>query len=583
MDPSDSIFVFEISLEDLKSYVTCTKFRIICQFQDVFKVQLRNPNEVYAASIISKKKGKRKKCRIGVAPKFVVPCQAAMVVTKVDSLISLMRQYPIELILWSKDESCALGLSEIPWNPLFIKYLQHPDRTNLPPKSFKDKYEVFDEYTSRRMAVVTLNIKVTQLKDIPQEILTPELHVVSKSDVTTETMFNAENTGTIKTIYSGGKYNFHKHSKDKNKSKVEVPTTPELKEKKLKQEVTQLKEDTDKDVNVPQQMSVVKSTGIVEKSIASLVRSQSDLDSCKHIALRKSKSYSAIDVKERLNTLNYIFRELNPPLRNTQFRNQVYWVEYFTVQKDSPTEIKDSVKTSLSLGPSDMQSTISEKTAQSPKSYFKFKVCGSACKIEGVDKNPCFENICSTDLPLEAARLINLRKCTETVECNNKRERGSLLPVDKPLFLKMPKATYEKVEEIQGGVEAKMKLGDDPCYCTCECRFGFVKRSTFCKVCGGFEKVGEDIAEITTDPFPCPIYYNLDQKKKKKDDGTSAVERSKKTKVAKDESEIEKGERKAKMKKKVDDRFKFNYGYKGIRMYLKWYYFELILSLDVNC
>lgn len=567
MASSDSIFLFEISLEDLKSYVSCTKFRIKCQFQDVFKVQLRNPNELYAESIISKKKGKRKKCRTAVAPKCVVPCQSAMVITNVESLISLMRQYPIELILWSKDKSCALGLSEIPWNPLFIKYLQHPDREHLPSKSFRDKYDVFDEYTSRRMAVVTLNIKLTLLKDIPQGIPVPGLHGAA-SDGTTQSMFTSENTGTIKTIYSGSKYNLRKNTKDKNKSKEDNPTTTTPREEILLQEVTQLKEDADKD-DISQQISITKSTRTVEKSIASLVRSQSDLDSSKLISIRKSKSYSSIEVRKRLDKLNYIFGELNTPLRSAPLRNQMYWVEYFTVQKDSPTVTKSSVSPSLS----DMKTTASERTAQSPKSYFKFKVCGSACKIEGVDKNPCFENICSTDLPLEAARLINLRKCTDVVQCDDKRERGSLLPEDKPLFLKMPKATYEQVEEVEGAVEAKMKLGDDPCYCTCECRFGFVKRSTFCKVCGGFEKVGEDIAEITTDPFPCPIYYNLDQKKKKKEDGTLPTERSKKTKLAKDESETEKGETKGKKKKIVDDRFKFNYGYKGIRTYLKKFYF----------
>lgn len=499
-------------------------------------------------------------------PKSVVPCQSAMVVTDVESLISLMRQYPIELILWSKDNSCALGLSEIPWNPLFIKYLQHPDREHLPSKSFKDKYDVFDEYTSRRMAVVTLNIKLMQLNNIPQGIIMSGLHG-ARSDDTSGTMLT-ENTGTIKTIYSGGKYNYCNYSKDKNKSKAENPTTTTPKDIKPKQEVTQVKEDTDKD-DVTQEISIIKSTEKVEKSIASLVRSQSDLDSSKHIALRKSKSYSALEVKERLDRLNYIFGELNAPMRNAPLRNQVYWVEYLTVKTDSPMEMKNSAKSSISPAPSEVQTTTSERTGQSPKGYFKFKVCGSACKIEGVDKNPCFENICSTDLPLEAARLINLRKCTSIVECHNKKERGSLLPEDKPIFLKMPEAIYEKVEKIEGGVDAKMKLADDPCYCTCECRFGFVKRSTFCKVCGGFEKVGEDIAEITTDPFPCPIYYNLDQKKKKKEDGTLPTERSKKTKPVKEETETEKGETKGKKKKIVDDRFKFNYGYKGIRMYFK--------------
>ncbi|XP_026329338.1 uncharacterized protein LOC113237212 isoform X2 [Hyposmocoma kahamanoa] len=556
MASSDSIFLFEITLEDLKSYTTCTKLRIKCQFQDIFTVQLKNPNELYAESLISKKKGKRKKCRLGAASNYVVPCQAAMVVTNVESLVSLMRQYPIELILWSKDESCALGLSEIPWNPSFIKYLQHPDRIHLPSKSFKNKYDVFDEYTSRRMAVVTLNIKLTQLNDVPQKTLTSGV----RSDVTNETMLSVENTGTIKTVYSGGKNNFSKYCNDKIvliKEENPIPITP--KEKKLKQEVTQLEKDTDKD-DVSLQTCVTKRSGKAEKSIASLVRSQSDLDYNKHIVLRKS--YSAIEIKERLNVLNHIFGELNAPMRGAPTRNQVYWVEYCTVEKGSAIEIKNSVKSLPSL--SDVKITTSEGTSQSPKGYYKFKVCGSACKIEGVDKNPCFENICSTDLPLETARLINLRKCTNIVECNNKRERGSLLPEHKPIFLKMPEGKYAKVEEIEGTVEAKMKIDDDPCFCTCECRFGFVKRSTFCKICGGFEKVGEDMAEITTDPFPCPIYYNLDQKKKKvKDDSSTHIERSKKTKAAKDESVSEKGETKGKKKKIIDDRFKFNYGYKA--------------------
>lgn len=553
MASSDSIFLFEISLEDLKSYTPCSKYRIKCQFQDVFTVHLRNPNELYAESRISKKKGKRNKNRMGVASDCVVPCQAVMVVTDVESLISLMRQYPIELILWSKDQSCSLGLSEIPWNPLFIKYLQRPDRVHLPPKSFKNKYDVFHEYTSKRMAVVTLNIKLTQLNNIPQGIPLS----VARSDVDNETKLSIENFGTIKTVYSGDKSKFCKNNQT-------MPTRT-----KPKQEVAQLKKDTYKD-DISLQTSITKNTGKVQKSIASLVRSQSDLDSSKNIILRKSKSFSAIEVKERLDTLNYIFGELNAPFRGAPTRNQVYWVEYFTVKKGSHTETKASVECGC---PSSINTATSEATSRSPKSYYKFKVCGSACKIEGVDENPCFENICSTDLPLEAARLINLRKCSNVVECDDKRKRGSLLPEHKPLFLTMPKAKYGQIEEIEGEVEAKVKLDGDPCFCTCECRFGFVKRSTFCKICGGFEKVGEDMAEITTDPFPCPIYYNLEKKKKMKDDSSTHIERSKKTKLAKDESDIDKDEIKGKKKKNIDDRFKFNYGYKGIRMYLKSIYF----------
>lgn len=565
---SESFFLFELFIEDLKSYITCSNIRIKCQFQDVFKVQLRNPNDLYVESLITKKKNKRKKNKMGVVPGRLVPSsQAAIVVTDVDSLISRMRQYPIELILWSKDNSCALGLSEIPWNPLFIKYLQHPDSKNLPSKSFRDKYVVFDEYTSRRMAIVTLKIKLTHVKNIPQEIMIGLSG--APSDDTTGTMLTTENTGSIKTIYTGGKNNFHKYFRDKNKSKEEKPTTTANKKEKLKQIVTQLKEDTDKD-DVSQQFSVIKDTEQVEMSIASLVRSQSDLNSSKLITLRKTKSFSAIDVKERLAKLTNIFGNFNAPLRS-----QVYWVQYFTVEKENtPTATKSSVKSSPS--PSVMKSTISERTGQSPKGYFKFKVCGSQCKIEGVDNNPCFENVCSTDLPEEAARLIKLQKCSNVVECHNKKERGSLLPKHKPIFLKMPETTYETVEKVEGGMEAKMKLGDDPCFCTCECTFGFVKRSTFCKVCGGFEKVGEDIAEITTDPFPCPIYYNLDQKKKKKEEVASPSERSKRKSV-KDETEIERGE--TKKFKKIDDRFKFNYGYKGIRMYLKRDYFSLITKV----
>lgn len=566
MASSESFFLFEVFIEDLKSYETCTNFRIKCQFQDVFKVQLRNPNDVYAESFIPKKRCKRKKSKVVVTPGYLMPSsQAAIVITDVESLISRMRQYPIELILWSKDKSCSLGLSEIPWHPLFIKYLQDPQSENLPSKSFTNKYDVFDEYTSRRMAIVTLKIKLTQVKDIPQDIL---LGLSSTpSEDTSGTILTTENSGTIKTIYSSSKYNFHKLSRNKNKSKEEKPTSPAPKKETL-QQTMQVKEDTDKD-NVSLQLSIRNNTEKIEMSVASLVRSQSDLNSGKLIALRKSKSYSSIEVRQRLAKLNNIFAELNPPLRS-----RVYWVEYFTVEKeDTPTASK---RTSNKSSPSQsiFKSSISERTGQSPKGYFQFKVCASECKIEGVDTNPCFENICSTDLPEEAARLISLRKCTNVVECHDKKPRGSLLSEDKPLFIKMPATTYEKVEHVQGGMEAKMKLGDqtDPCYCTCECTFGFVKRSTFCKVCGGFEKVGEDIAEITTDPFPCPIYYNLDQKKKKKDDAASSSERTKKKSI-KDEPEPDKGETK-KTKKIVDDRFKFNYGYKGIRMYFKRFFFH---------
>ncbi|XP_068629645.1 uncharacterized protein [Battus philenor] len=203
---------------------------------------------------------------------------------------------------------------------------------------------------------------------------------------------------------------------------------------------------------------------------------------------------------------------------------------------------------------------------------------------EGTDSTST-ESIC----PFSEDAELNVAECKK-VRCENRIHRPVRIKPEKQTLLELGSmydeccVKTEEVEEVVGEVRAKMKFGKDPCFCTCECTFGYSKKTTYCNVCGGFEKVGEDFPKKPKHelPIPCPMFHKLMDKSKlklitsgsdikKRDEsigpkslrtgsksGTSSEKRSNPEK----KSDSEKDRKKA--KKAKDARFKFNYGYKGI-------------------
>lgn len=601
MSLSDSMFLFEIVVEEIQSFINYKDFSILTQFADLFSLHLKNPNDLDVSfPKRPRKKIKRKKVR-DTKPKAKTPLvepkvkvgQSILIPNNVGSLILNMRTYPLQLTLCPKsDPGYALGSTNIPWGSAFIDYLHNLIKNHdVPPVTVEGGYNVFDEISSKRMATIKMSIKLSCLKDKlttqfrslsednPQTFMYTGFNsnpttilstIKQKEDNTNQDSTNQtdiiDETGIIKTIYSGGRK--FKHTKKENNK----TTTPKISEPQ-------------KDVIIPKQTNLNRFTEIdddsellepkdvINERIIDLVKSDTDLEVNKQIAVIRSKSYSSLEYESHLSTLNYIFGDRKGP-----YGNQVYYVGYFTVENDSGHPSKDTIKSSENKSEkSDPQGS------EEIKEKFKFKLCDSECPMfkKGSKGKSLSESHLSLDLPADKASFITVTKCKQ-VECNAKKYREPPPPPDDRVLLDLTslhKQCCEKVEKVVGGMKAKMtidKNSKDPCYCSCECTFGFEKRTTYCNICGGYELVGDELSRIPgiNMPFPCPVFHKLVDKNKGKPVSATGSDTKKRSEDKKKTGvESEKESKKGKKKKK-DDRFKFNYGYQGIRTYFKVFFFH---------
>ncbi|XP_035436164.2 uncharacterized protein LOC118266748 isoform X2 [Spodoptera frugiperda] len=577
MAVADSMFMFEIVVEELKSLVNCKEFCIKSQFADIFSIHLDDPNE-YKSRFLPKrgKKTARKIKQRRSSTSMRTSGQSILFANNVESLVSSMKQYPMELSLWSKIiPDYKIGSTHIAWSSPYFEYLNklHKKQDSV---CVKGEYNVFDEVTSRRMAIIKLNIKLRYVKgtDISQlKNVTPEKqeHVVStgfNSKCTiTDITSNSTKTGMVKAFYKGEKRKVKKDSRYKQAKKAEFRAIQKTDNKAQKEDIetVAVNSTTDRRLN---------------SRIVSLVRSDPNLKN-NNSSVIKSKSCSNIIQENKI--LNYIFggKPAGP------FGNQVYCVGYFTVQNDFADSPKSapSDKTSeksvsrkgspvKSGSPSPSTSNRSDQSDQTaPKEKYKFRICDIDCPGKKLRNLPGALSECSLDLPKEASHLITLTKC-DRVDCDGKKTRQPRTPPDDAVYLDLGDTRdccdiSQKVEEVVGGMRAKMKFGDEPCYCECECKFGFMKKTTFCKICGGYEIFGEEYPKIPRSelPFPCPIFHNLvdknkigtsgsDTKREKKEFAEAKKEKKEVTdpiKDRKDKTEIKK-DRKDKSEAKSKDK-----------------------------
>ncbi|CAK1545096.1 unnamed protein product [Leptosia nina] len=571
MTSSDSMFLFELIVEKFRCFVDCGLVTLKADFKDVFEISLNNPQDKSANLIKKKLKGNTKirgvKCTSSshkVSATKIKTGQSLLITIATQELLQGMHNNKLDLSLWNKSLTQKFGSVKVPWDETYINYLSNIEKVHkLLPVSVRSLNNIYDEASHKKVATVKLNIKLTYFGDKTFRVApitfasnTAIKRTLSKQINRANKHFDG-NHGKIKTTYSGNK-TIKKNTKSKSNSrhKTAIIKEPTLREDKVEKPLVRA-------------VSIEK-----EKVICT---------ECKNfehtILLTKSKSYSVIE-KKCHKPAKYIFGD-----PNAVFGNQVYCVNYCTVEKDSsnPTS-KSSIKNSDKSNPS--------------QAKFKFKPCDSECQVMKNRSGSCPASTCTLDLPEEAAPLISIAKCKQ-IECDHKKHRVLPPATDDRILLDLSsmqndccvqQEITETVEEVVGGVTAKMKVGAEPCFCSCECTFGFTKKTTFCKVCGGYEKVGEEssgkkIKEI----FPCPYYHKLIDKNKLKTLSTSGSESKRKgddvsvkaMKVTSSQKavtsekrptsapvsekksvESEKDSKKSKKKKK-DDRFKFNYGYKA--------------------
>lgn len=586
MAHSDTMFFFEIKVEELKTFVTCGEFCIKGEFADVFSVPLKVHNviERVAPRRPGIGKGKRRSKsgqipeQLSTAPS-VQTGQTVLFATKVDTLVSNMKQYPLELSLWSKEvPDYKIGSTQIPWSALYFEYLNnlYTDQ-GQEPICVKGDYAIFEEASSKRMAIIKLSVKLRHFKDkittqfrspiSQQNVMNTGLNSepcnVSDTQAKHKPINFAEETGTIKTVFSGDKRK-PIDSKQKSIKKKEIKGIDQV---GVEEPIAEVKP------------AEVESTFIkkLNNAVVHLVRSDRNLNKNSGLAIIKSKSCSSIVRKRNVNILNdYIFGGTPPG----PFGNQVYCVSYFTVENNSAfispkTTSASDLLTPEKSGKGNTSGNISEDS-EKKKDKYKFRLCKSECLIEPHGSRT--QSVCSLDLPQKAAHLINVKKCGD-VKCTYQKMREVPTPPDNRILIDLSSRRpdcCQHTEEVTGQMKATMKFGSHPCYCECECQFGFMKKTTFCKICGGFEKIGEDDHGKPNYemPFPCPIFHKLGDKFKIKTTSSKEGESDVKKKEMKKQNvdQVDQPSKK-KQRRKKDARFKFNYGYTGIRTYYNFFFF----------
>lgn len=578
MSLSDSMFVFDIKVQDLLSYTECKEFNVRCQFADIFNVYVKDPNEIDNLLPNQQKKSKQKVREIPKIKKSLEihnNSQSILIESSINSLIQNMKSYPIELSLWDKDDpDNKVGSTCIPWSPIYYEYLNKlNEKDELHPAFVSGGYNVFDETTSKRMAIIRLNVKLTFINDKTSSLFQALFEDKQKS--LQYAGANSEGATTLlrhttRLLLTEGKQK--KHQRRKFKTKIESNN-------QVKQELLNNSKDSKNNSNDEQSSNETKEilceTGTSFLSLkVKKSRSEADLDKTKLFEVRRSIS-QCIRNRDRFNMLNYIYGS-NGPLGSN-----VYCVGYFTVENDnSPTPSVKSEKDQTSpIGPTPSLKENSPQTASEPsvkpekaqsleknndesQNKYKFKLCNNQTPEEA----SCSQSQYSVDLPGAAAELITIKKCTQ-IDCEKRTFNEPPSPPDDRVLLDLThmynhECRSNKTEEISGKMKAKqsLEMTEGSCFCTCECTFGFIKRTTYCTVCGGFEKVGDDLSEKTPKmpPFPCPIYHKIQKPTK----ATSP----------RPEKISDRDCKKNKNKMKDDDRFKFNYGYTGIRTYLRYFF-----------
>ncbi|XP_063359187.1 uncharacterized protein LOC134648630 [Cydia amplana] len=531
MSLSGLAFLFDIIVEDLRSFVPTKKFVIRSQFTDIFSLVLKNPESNLRKR--KRKKASKDKTKAKDAKKATDSAdhinkksqkgQTILFVGNIDTLMAHMMQYPMEICLCSEyNPEERIGSTLIPWNNSFTEYLMSLyHEANPAPAIVRSVYNVFSEATSKRMATIRLNIKLCLTDHVNLNQYTalsnkhPNTYIKMDIDAlyidqSTNTRV-IENTGTIKTAYSGGK--------KKNRSSIKK------RDARRQANIAKIAEERDQQfTHAHPKNKVNKAKNIRRNLLLHLIRSDTNIVKplkLDHYIIRNLSSKSCTAIKQ-INLFDYIFGD-----RSGSFGNKTYTVGYATVD-------------------------VGKNKSEPPSA--------SSASPPATDSPDKTTSKSSTSLDPDLTTTV---KC-DTVSCIYKKERPLLEKPDDRILIDITSVkhsccvtdTIERKMEVVGGKTGE-KI-EDPCYCACECTFGFDRNTTYCKICKGYEKRGGDLDGIPQYlmPDPCPVYHKISRIKTGSTSGSDTKKETKK-KVKHPEKAEEK-------KTKNNDRFKFNYGYKGI-------------------
>lgn len=189
MAVKSSMFVFQVVIEKLNSFVECRGLVVRANFADIFSLELRDPKSMHIVmpeppplppepvgkGKKKKKKPKPKKPKKGKKGKEPPPPpepaiqagQSVLFTSTAEFLTQLMKTCPMEVSLWNKEDNPVfIGSTLVHWDPVFFQYLVKVFSCQDPTPPFvKDEYNVFQEGTSKIIAKITLQVKLSNLTD----------------------------------------------------------------------------------------------------------------------------------------------------------------------------------------------------------------------------------------------------------------------------------------------------------------------------------------------------------------------------------------------------------------------------------
>lgn len=186
MAVKSSMFVFQVVIEKLTSFVESRSLVVRANFADIFSLELKDPKSMHIVMPEppplppepvgkGKKKKKPKPKRKGKKGKEPPPPpepaiqagQSVLFSSTAEFITQLMKTSPMEVSLWNKEDGPVfIGSTMVHWDPVFFQYLVKVFNCQDPPAPFvKDEYNVFQEGTSKIMAKITLQVKLSNLTD----------------------------------------------------------------------------------------------------------------------------------------------------------------------------------------------------------------------------------------------------------------------------------------------------------------------------------------------------------------------------------------------------------------------------------
>ncbi|XP_072944025.1 uncharacterized protein [Epargyreus clarus] len=188
MAVSTSMFLFEVVVESVKSMVESRQLIIRSDFADIFSLELKDPKQMHIVmpeppplppeppgkkgKKAKPKKPKGKKGKKGTVeqppPEPVIQSgQSVLFTSSAEFLIQSMKKFPLELSLWSKEDNLTcIGSTSVPWDPIFLQYLQKICNCEEPPSvTLKEEYNIFEEGVAKIMAKLGIQVKLSYLTD----------------------------------------------------------------------------------------------------------------------------------------------------------------------------------------------------------------------------------------------------------------------------------------------------------------------------------------------------------------------------------------------------------------------------------